>query len=76
MNPPPNQPDHIDCPTGAACTARISSLIESDTRQWEAIDRLRNRLPLWATTTIALLSAASGAMTSYIIILTNGHPGV
>ena len=29
--------------------AEISNLKESDIQLWDAIDKLRNRLPLWAT---------------------------
>lgn len=40
--------------------ARLDNLEQSDTEQWEAINRLRNRLPNWAVFLIAFLSGALG----------------
>ena len=41
--------------------AEIKNLRESDLQQWEAIDKLRNRLPLWATFMIGgLMSTVTG----------------
>ena len=57
-----------DCTTGATHTADIKALQDrvdrhddDEVRMWEAIDKLRNRLPLWATITLgALASTATG----------------
>lgn len=39
----------------------IIHLKDSDLKQWEAIDKLRNRLPLWATFMIGgLMSIVTG----------------
>jgi hypothetical protein len=39
----------------------IEHLRESDTQQWDAIDKLTNRLPLWATFMFGgLLSMVTG----------------
>lgn len=47
----------------------IKTLKESDERQWIAIDRLRNRLPIWATTLISILTFAIGCVSTYAIML-------
>ena len=50
----------------------IRHLEQSDKEQWEAIQRLQNRLPLWATTLIGVLTFALGWVTNYAFMLANG----
>jgi len=49
----------------------IDTLKESDERQWLAIEKLQNRLPLWATTLISILTFAIGCVSTYAIMLRN-----
>jgi hypothetical protein len=51
--------------------------LESDTKeQWQAINQLRNRLPVWATIVISLLTFFLGATATYagiaVKIIENG----
>ncbi len=47
----------------------IDTLKDSDIRQWAAIDKLRNRLPIWATTLISVLTFFIGCTTTYAVML-------
>ncbi len=47
----------------------IKTLKESDEKQWEAIERLQNRLPIWATTLISILTFAIGCVSTYAVML-------
>ncbi len=47
--------------------ADIGSLKTSEERQWEIIEAIRKRLPVWATLLISLLT---GAVFSLITVLT------
>lgn len=49
---------------------QIDTLKESDIKQWAAIEKLRNRLPIWATTLISLLTFFMGCTTTYAVMLT------
>jgi hypothetical protein len=56
-----------DCVVGARHEAEIVALQEDNRRQdavdkeqWDAINALRNRLPLWATLVISLLTGLLG----------------
>lgn len=58
-----------DCTIGATHTADIASLQrlaeenrEDHTRMWDAMDKLKNRLPLWATLVISILMAVLGIL--------------
>ena len=55
--------------TVAGHTEAINTLKESDERQWEAIERLQNRLPVWATMVFSLLTFAIGCITTYAVML-------
>ena len=43
----------------------ISNLKESDVKQWQVLDKLQNRLPLWATTVISILTFLLGFSASW-----------
>ena len=47
----------------------IKTLKESDERQWEAIEKLQNRLPVWATMLFSFLTFAIGCVTTYAVML-------
>lgn len=49
--------------------AEIDTLQASDERQWLAIEKLQNRLPIWATTVISLLTFFVGCTTTYAVML-------
>ena len=54
--------------------------LENDTKeQWTAINQLRNRLPVWATLVISLLTFLLGATATYAglavkVVQTAGNP--
>lgn len=55
----------------AGHTEAIKTLKESDEKQWEAIERLQNRLPVWATMLFSFLTFAIGCVTTYAVMLRN-----
>jgi len=57
--------------TVAGHAEAIGTLKESDEKQWKAIEKLQNRLPLWATTTISILTFAIGCVSTYAVMLRN-----
>jgi len=44
------------CGAGIELAQRVYGLEDSDKRQWEAIERIQNRLPSWATLLISVLT--------------------
>lgn len=61
-----HQPDAITCPIGAGLTECVRLLEISDTRQWQAISKLANRLPLWATMIISILTGCLCSLLTYV----------
>lgn len=55
-----------DCPLGAKLAAEITALQDSDSDQWRDIDRIKNRLPNWATLVISLLTTAVGILATIV----------
>jgi len=49
--------------------SEINTLKESDERQWLAIEKLQNRLPVWATTVISLLTFFIGCTMTYAVMI-------
>ncbi len=47
----------------------IDTLKESDQRQWDIINKLQNRLPVWATAAISLLTFLLGCSVTYAGLL-------
>jgi len=47
----------------------IETLKDSDVKQWATIEKLRNRLPIWATTLISLLTFSIGCTITYSVML-------
>ena len=43
----------------------IAMLKEDSEKQWQAIEKLQNRLPLWATMLISVLTFALGCVSTY-----------
>lgn len=61
-----------ECTVGAELRARVVGhdlTLRQNTEEhqelWEAVEKLRNRPPIWATTVISLLSFACGALLTY-----------
>jgi len=50
----------------------IDTLKQSDKNQWLAIEKLQNRLPVWATLAISMLTFAIGCVTTYAVMLRSG----
>jgi len=48
-----------------AVDVEIKNLKDSDNRQWEAIEELQKRLPVWATVVISLLTFLLGCSLTY-----------
>lgn len=46
----------------------IANLKQDVASQWEAIDKLRNRLPVWATVLIATLTFTLGFTLNYAVM--------
>lgn len=55
----------------ATNTKAIETLEEETERQWTAIDKLQNRLPVWASMLISILTFAIGCVTTYAVMLRN-----
>ena len=53
------------CKKHSGVVSRISSLEDSNTKQWNAIEKLQNRLPVWATIVISLLTFGLGSALTY-----------
>jgi NO-binding membrane sensor protein with MHYT domain len=53
------------CSLHSGTVARLDNLETSDEKQWDAIARLQNRLPVWATLLISMLTFALGVTISY-----------
>lgn len=58
-----------DCVVGATNAANIKALGESqrslhdvDEQQWEAINKIRDRLPAWATAVLMILTGIVGVL--------------
>jgi hypothetical protein len=51
-----------NCVLGNRNETRIGALEKSDVEQWTAINQLKNRLPVWATTVISLLTFLAGVL--------------
>lgn len=62
----PTKTNSPGCPLGHENRAHVTTLRENDVRQWDAIDRLRNRLPTWATLAIASLTGLTCSLITYI----------
>jgi len=50
----------------------IKTLKESDKMQWEAIQKLQTRLPVWATVVFGILTFAIGCVSTYAVMLRSG----
>lgn len=59
------------CGAGIDHRRRIIRLEQSDAEQWDTINQLRNRPPVWATAVISLLTFLLGAATTYCAVLLN-----
>ena len=53
------------CTEHSGMVADIKTLKMSDEKQWKEIDGLRNRLPVWATIVISVLTFSLGATATY-----------
>jgi NO-binding membrane sensor protein with MHYT domain len=53
------------CEEHSGCTADIENLKESNKEIWEAIKKIQNRLPVWATAVISLLTFLFGCSITY-----------
>jgi NO-binding membrane sensor protein with MHYT domain len=56
------------CSEHSGFESRMETLENSDSRQWDAIERLQSRLPVWATLFISFLTFLLGAAIAKIVI--------
>ena len=61
-------PTSEKCPERSGFESRMETLERSDEKQWEAIEKLQNRLPVWATLFISFLTFLLGASIAKIVI--------
>jgi len=57
--------DQNYCQMHSGIIERLDSLDDDRKEQWLAIDKLRNRPPVWATVVLALLTGLLGASATY-----------
>ena len=60
----------VSCPLHSGIKADVEQLQNENEKQWVAIDQLRNRLPVWATVVISLLTFLLGASLTYAGMVT------
>ena len=53
------------CEEHSGCITEIANLKLSDKEQWEAIKKIQNRPPVWATAVISLLTFLLGCSLTY-----------
>jgi len=53
------------CQAHSGVIQQLEALEDDRKEQWTAIDKLRNRPPIWATVVIALLTGLLGASATY-----------
>ena len=61
----------VYCQEHSAVEEAIKTLKQSDKDQWDAIKSLQNRLPIWATTLISILTFGIGCVSTYAVMLRN-----
>ena len=54
------------CEHHSGFKAEIQTLKDSDIKQWAVLDKLQNRLPVWATLVISILTFALGFVSSML----------
>jgi hypothetical protein len=55
----------VTCPLHSGIQADVEQLKTDNEKQWTAIERLQNRLPVWATMVISVLTFLLGASLTY-----------
>jgi len=53
------------CNAGVDLSRRVSHLEDSDDKQWLIIERLQNRLPVWATMVMTVMGMILGSVLTY-----------
>ena len=53
------------CKSHSGIDERLSKVEAETEKQWKVLDQLRNRLPVWATIVISLLTFLLGASITY-----------
>jgi len=53
------------CKAHSGIEERLSNIETETEKQWQVLDQLRNRLPVWATIVISLLTFLLGASITY-----------
>jgi hypothetical protein len=58
-----------ECPAHSGVCNEVENLKRTDKDQWDAINELRNRLPVWATLVISILTGLLGFVLGIATIL-------
>ena len=57
-----------DCAAGVDLQGRVGRLEQDSDEQWKTINSLRNRLPVWATVVMMVLSGLIGSALTYAAV--------
>jgi hypothetical protein len=60
-----DKPQEHYCDLHSGVMMKIGALEKSDEKQWNAIEKIQNRLPIWGTTVISLLTFLLGIAVSF-----------
>lgn len=60
--------DETVCSAHSGIVKEVENLQQSDKKQWDAIEKLQNRLPVWATLVFSLLTFLLGLSVGFITI--------
>ena len=65
-----------ECPKGehSEIVSRVTRTEDDIQRMWETLEKIRNRLPLWAVLGYSLLSGALGSTLTVIAVLMKIRP--
>lgn len=53
------------CQQHSGFESRVDTLEKSDIKQWEAIEKIKDRIPVWGTILISVLTFSLGASLTY-----------
>jgi len=57
------------CDEHSGCVSEIENLKASDKLQWEAINKIQNRLPVWATLLLTVMGGVVGWALTYASLI-------
>ena len=57
------------CKEHSGLLQKIDDVKDDTTKQWDEINHIRNRQPIWCTAVIAVLSASLGSVLTYAALI-------